>query len=87
MKSLQATLTATNAAVTISSDGSTSSEFAIVGLNLPVTLSAGQSILRHNSIHSECLRRGICQRGLHEQRGELTNCRRADGRGRGGGFP
>jgi Abnormal spindle-like microcephaly-assoc'd, ASPM-SPD-2-Hydin len=41
---LQATLTASNAAVTISSDGSTSSEFAIVGLNLPVTISAGQVI-------------------------------------------
>ncbi len=42
--SLQATLTASNAAVTISSDGSTSSEFAILGLNLPVTIQAGQSI-------------------------------------------
>ncbi len=42
--SLQATLTASNAAVTISSDGSTSSEFAILGLNLPQTISAGQSI-------------------------------------------
>jgi hypothetical protein len=41
---LQATLTASNGSVTISSDQSTSSEFAIVGLNLPVTLSAGQSI-------------------------------------------
>ena len=42
--SLQATLTASNAAVTISSDQSTSSEFAILGLHLPVTVSAGQSI-------------------------------------------
>jgi hypothetical protein len=41
---LQATLTASNAAVTVSSDQSTSSEFAILGLNLPVTISAGQSI-------------------------------------------
>jgi hypothetical protein len=42
--SLQATLTASNAAVTISSDGSTSSEFAILGLTLPVTIAAGQSL-------------------------------------------
>jgi len=42
--SLQATLSASNAAVTISSDQSTSSEFAILGLNLPVTVPAGQSI-------------------------------------------
>jgi hypothetical protein len=42
--SLQATLTAANAAVTISSDGSTSSEFAILGLSLPVTIPAGQSV-------------------------------------------
>ncbi|MGA7295220.1 MAG: choice-of-anchor D domain-containing protein [Terriglobales bacterium] len=42
--SLQATLTASNAAVTISSDRSNSSEFAILGLNLPVTLAAGQSV-------------------------------------------
>ncbi len=42
--SLQATLTASNAAVTISSDGSTSSEFAILGLNLPVTIPAGQNV-------------------------------------------
>jgi Abnormal spindle-like microcephaly-assoc'd, ASPM-SPD-2-Hydin len=42
--SLQATLTASNAAVTISSDQSTSSEFAILGLNLPVTVPAGKSI-------------------------------------------
>ena len=42
--SLQARLTASNAAVTISSDQSLSSEFAILGLNLPVTIQAGQSI-------------------------------------------
>jgi hypothetical protein len=42
--SLQATLTASNAAVTISSDDSTSSEFAILGLSLPVKIPAGQSI-------------------------------------------
>jgi hypothetical protein len=42
--SLQATLTASNAAVTISSDQSLSSEFVILGLNLPVTIPAGQSI-------------------------------------------
>jgi hypothetical protein len=42
--SLPAKLTASNAAVTISSDGSTSSEFAIVGLSLPKTLQPGQSI-------------------------------------------
>ena len=41
---LQATLTARNASVTISSDPSTSSEFAILGLNLPVTIHAGQSL-------------------------------------------
>ena len=41
--SLQATLTALNDSVTISSDDS-SSEFAIVGLSLPVTLKAGQSL-------------------------------------------
>ena len=41
--SLEATLTASNAAVTISSDGSTSSEF-LIALNLPVTIPAGQSI-------------------------------------------
>ena len=40
---LQATLTASNAPVTISSDGSTSSEF-LLALNLPVTIPAGQSI-------------------------------------------
>ena len=42
--SLQATLTAANAAVTISSDQSTSSEFDILGLNLPVTIPAGQTL-------------------------------------------
>jgi hypothetical protein len=41
--SLEATLTASSAAVTISSDGSTSSEF-LLALNLPVTIPAGQSI-------------------------------------------
>jgi hypothetical protein len=41
---LQATLTATNTAVTISSDQSTSSEFAILGLSLPITIQAGQSV-------------------------------------------
>jgi hypothetical protein len=42
--SLPATLTASNYAVTISSDQSTSSEFALRGLNLPVTIPAGQSV-------------------------------------------
>jgi len=42
--SLPATLTASNAAVTISSDQSNSSEFAILGLHLPVTVPAGLSI-------------------------------------------
>jgi hypothetical protein len=42
--SLKATLTGTKAAVTISSDRSTSSEFAIVGLDLPVTIAAGKTI-------------------------------------------
>lgn len=41
---LQATLTASGSAVTISSDGSTSSEFAIVGVSLPVTLQSGNSL-------------------------------------------
>ena len=41
---LEATLTASNDAVTISSDQSTSSEFALLGLNLPVTIPAGQGI-------------------------------------------
>jgi centrosomal CEP192-like protein/ASPM-SPD-2-Hydin domain-containing protein len=40
----QATLTASNGSVTISSDGSTSSEFAITGLSLPITLQAGQNL-------------------------------------------
>jgi phosphohistidine swiveling domain-containing protein len=42
--SKQTTLSASGAAVTISSDGSTSSEFAIVGLTLPVTIQAGQNL-------------------------------------------
>lgn len=42
--SLQATLTASNAAVTISSDQSSSSEFAILGLTPPVTIPAGKSL-------------------------------------------
>ena len=42
--SLQATLTASKAEVTISSDRSTSSEFSIAGLNFPVTIPAGKSI-------------------------------------------
>lgn len=42
--SLQVTLTASGSAVTISSDGSSSSEFAIVSLSLPVTLQVGQSL-------------------------------------------
>jgi hypothetical protein len=42
--SLQATLTASNAAVTISSDQSTSSEFAILGLQLPATIQAGKNL-------------------------------------------
>lgn len=42
--SLQVTLTASGTAVTISSDGSNSSEFAIVGLGLPVTIQVGQSL-------------------------------------------
>lgn len=41
---LQTTLAASGAAVTITSDGSTSSEFAILGLSLPVTIQAGKSI-------------------------------------------
>ena len=41
---LQTTLAASGAAVTITSDGSTSSEFAIVGLNLPVTIQAGKNL-------------------------------------------
>ncbi len=42
--SLQATLTASSAAVTISSDTSTSSEFALSGLTLPATIAAGESV-------------------------------------------
>ncbi len=42
---LPVTLTASNYAVTISSDGSTSSEFTLLGLTLPVTIPAGKSIL------------------------------------------
>ena len=41
---LQATLTASNTAVTISSDQSTTSEFAILGLKLPATIPARQSV-------------------------------------------
>ena len=41
---LSATLTASNGSVTISSDQSTSSEFTLLGLTLPVTIPAGQSI-------------------------------------------
>ncbi len=41
---LQGTLTASNGAVTISSDQSTSSEFAILGLTLPATIQAGKSL-------------------------------------------
>jgi hypothetical protein len=40
----QATLTASNAAVTITSDSSTNAEFAIVGMTLPVTIKAGQNL-------------------------------------------
>ena len=42
--SLQATLTASNAAVTISSDKSTNTQYAVVGLTLPVTIAAGKSL-------------------------------------------
>ena len=42
--SLTATLTASNGDVTISSDGTTNSEFAITGLTLPVTIPYGQSV-------------------------------------------
>ena len=42
--SLPATLTASNAAVTISSDASTSSEFVLSGLTLPATIAAGKSV-------------------------------------------
>lgn len=41
---LQATLTASHGSVTISSDRTTSSEFAIVGLTTPVTIASGKSI-------------------------------------------
>jgi hypothetical protein len=41
---MQATLAASGAAVTISSDGSNSSEFAIVGLSLPATIQVGQNL-------------------------------------------
>ena len=41
---LSATLSAANGGVTISSDQLTSSEFSVVGLNLPVTIPSGQSI-------------------------------------------
>ncbi|MGB9236070.1 MAG: choice-of-anchor D domain-containing protein, partial [Terriglobales bacterium] len=41
--SLKATLTASNAPVTISSDRSTSPEFDVLGLQLPVTIPAGKS--------------------------------------------
>ena len=41
---VQTTLAASNGPVTISSDPSKSSEFAVVGLNLPATIPAGQSI-------------------------------------------
>jgi len=41
---LQGTLTASNSAVTVSSDQSTSSEFVIQGLTLPATIQAGQSL-------------------------------------------
>ncbi len=42
--SLPATLTASNKAVTISSDRSTGSEFAVLGLKLPATIEAGHSL-------------------------------------------
>ena len=42
--SLQATLTASGGPVTISSDATSTSEFAITGVSLPVTLQAGQSV-------------------------------------------
>jgi hypothetical protein len=40
----QATLTASNAAVTVSSDHSSNPEFSIVGMNLPLTIAAGKSV-------------------------------------------
>ncbi len=42
--SLQATLTASNDSVTISSDRSNSSEYSILGLDLPLTIPSGQSV-------------------------------------------
>jgi len=42
--SLRATLTASNGPVTISSDRATSSEFAILGLKLPLTIPSGKSV-------------------------------------------
>jgi hypothetical protein len=48
--SLPATLKASNAAVTISSDASTSSEFVHISeLTLPATIAAGDSVRRHDS--------------------------------------
>jgi Abnormal spindle-like microcephaly-assoc'd, ASPM-SPD-2-Hydin len=41
---LPATLTASNGPVTISSDATSTSEFAITGISLPITLQAGQSV-------------------------------------------
>jgi hypothetical protein len=41
---LSATLTASNAAVTISSGSSTSSEFSVQGIKMPVTIAAGSSL-------------------------------------------
>jgi len=40
----QATLTAANGAVTITSDRTTNPEFAILGLDLPITIQAGQNL-------------------------------------------
>jgi hypothetical protein len=42
--SLKATLSAPKGAITISSDDSTNSEFALLGLTLPVTIPAGHSL-------------------------------------------
>jgi len=42
--SLQASLTASNDSVTISSDRSNSSEYSILGLDLPLTIPSGQSV-------------------------------------------
>jgi hypothetical protein len=42
--SLAATLTATNGAVTISAAESSTSEFAVTGLSLPLTIAAGKSV-------------------------------------------